>query len=1308
MVDFMDGFSAPAQLAIAKAAELLTGAVLKVAAGAGAKSVFSRLTGGERRDVTRAFERAIATTLRDFPELNEIGFAEWLEQPPPREAFLEILSKPILDPDPSALARLLEPSQFDPSTFPVELPLLVATLRDHFLTSLYSNPKTRSLFDAVVQQDQLAAQRLILDYQRRAQSTLESIQAAISEIRETPIPRVPFMAPDLPPSFVPRPAVFEEIRSKLLRAKGGSVAITTALQGAGGFGKTTLAVALCHDPAVQKEFADGILWVELGETPDLPLKLAELYSALTGKRPGFVGESDATTAIAAVLEERRCILVVDDVWKLEHLRPFLRGGLRCVRLVTTRHLHVAGSAALVRVDEMTGPEAVRLLASKLPDLDADRKALRHLAGRLGEWPLMLDLAGSTLRNRIRQGDTMDGAFAFIQAQLDSRGPTAFDLRNTDDRALAVALTVDLSLHQLDAQERQMLLELSIFPEDVPVPLSVVTLLWGSTRDEMDAFLFRLHDLALVRYEPRTGTMRLHDVMRRYFADRLMEAKDPAVVHARLLDRWSLPAGPVAVAARPTANVRSVAWWRLPPGEAYAWQHLAWHLVAAGRVDELRDLLFDCRWLEAKLRMSGLLAVLADFEVPTHDEELSLVARALRRSGHVVSGDPGQLRSQLTGRLVAIERPRIQQLLADAVTTAVRPWLRPVRPSLTPPTGPLLRTMAGHVSEVSAIALTSDGQRAVSASWDRTLVVWDVESGAAERRLKGHKSGVMAVAMTADGRHAISGDHEGTLRVWDLETGREVWTLKGPASGVTAVAVSADGRRAISGHDGGILNVWNLETGVREVPELAAHQYGVTAVAITADGRRALSGSHDQTLKVWELDAGPEERLLSGHDRWVEELAVTPDGRLAVSGADDGSLKVWDLGTLTPLRTLGGYRFMVDALAVSPDGRRAVAGFYDGTLQVWDLESGVEERVLTAHAGGVKSVALAADGRRAVSSSYDGTVNVWDLDVPSGEPDAARHALRVSAVAITADGRRAVSGSMDQTVKVWNGETGSEEQTLLGNAGVTALALPEGTLQVVAGTWNFTVQAWGLGKEAEESSPARRRVVVAGGRSRGIEPNNVWIVKVWTFEADPGQASVVAENQRAMPMALTAGGWGAGETGGSIAWDAWNLETDMQVRVGLGVPVVALAANGRRAAAGFYDGTLQVWNLETGTLERTLTGPTWITAVAFSADSRYAIAGFYDGTLKVWDLERGARARTVKGHSGKVNGVALTPDARRAASVSWDRTLRLWDLKRGRLLAAFTADGSLECCAVTPEGMRLITGDKSGSVHLLVLEGLPSS
>ncbi|MFM7394671.1 MAG: NB-ARC domain-containing protein [Cyanobium sp.] len=201
--------------------------------------------------------------------------------------------------------------------------------------------------------------------------------------------RVPFMAPDLPIGFVQREKEFDQLRSFLLDPeRSDPVAITTALTGAGGFGKTTLAAALCHDDAILQTFDDGILWVTLGETPNLADALAKLYAGLTGERPFFKDAEDAATTLAEKLERKTCLIVIDDVWDPAHLRPFLPGGEGCARLITSRLVQVVATdvqAKRLLVNEMSGTEALAQAQADLIERWGDPQRLPQAADPAYAW-----------------------------------------------------------------------------------------------------------------------------------------------------------------------------------------------------------------------------------------------------------------------------------------------------------------------------------------------------------------------------------------------------------------------------------------------------------------------------------------------------------------------------------------------------------------------------------------------------------------------------------------------------------------------------------------------------------------------------------------------------------------------------------------------------------------------------------------------------------------------------------------------------------------------------------------------------------
>lgn len=189
---------------------------------------------------------------------------------------------------------------------------------------------------------------------------------------------------------------------------------------------------------------------------------------------------------------------------------------------------------------------------------------------------------------------------------------------------------------------------------------------------------------------------------------------------------------------------------------YTLSYLAMELVEARQSELLLRLLTTFEFLHAKVVELEPQLLIDDFDLAfvlglaDHEDGLRLIQAALRLSAHVLIEDPAQLAGQLIGRLVSFPAPEVQDLLAQAGQWKSAPWLRPLSPILTPPGGSLQRILIGHTASVSDVAITPDGRRAVSASHDRTLKVWDLDRGVEERTLAGHTKDVYAVALSTDG------------------------------------------------------------------------------------------------------------------------------------------------------------------------------------------------------------------------------------------------------------------------------------------------------------------------------------------------------------------------------------------------------------------------------------------------------------------------------------------------------------------------------------------------------------------------------
>lgn len=236
----------------------------------------------------------------------------------------------------------------------------------------------------------------------------------------------PFTVPSLPEHFVERPVEFNEMLQLLLDEKRQNpVALTTALKGGGGFGKTTLAMALCHDPTVRWAFDDGVLWVQFREVVNDSDVLALLNKQIEylGGKGDHIELTSASAALREQLKARDVLMVLDDVWDERYLRYFLQSGT--AYLITTRIDRVVSQAKAkpVMVNQMATREAAMLLAQWIDFKLKDDPRLWDLAKRLGEWPLLLELVGAELRSLLNAEYTLERALQQVIERFETRGIT---------------------------------------------------------------------------------------------------------------------------------------------------------------------------------------------------------------------------------------------------------------------------------------------------------------------------------------------------------------------------------------------------------------------------------------------------------------------------------------------------------------------------------------------------------------------------------------------------------------------------------------------------------------------------------------------------------------------------------------------------------------------------------------------------------------------------------------------------------------------------------------------------------------------
>ncbi len=609
---------------------------------------------------------------------------------------------------------------------------------------------------------------------------------------------------------------------------------------------------------------------------------------------------------------------------------------------------------------------------------------------------------------------------------------------------------------------------------------------------------------------------------------------------------------------------------------------------------------------------------------------------------------------------------------------------------------------GHKGPVQALAISPDCRYALSGSGqpsgDRTLLLWDLNTGQKVRQLGKTTTEVLAAAFMPDGIHAVSGGADRALRLWNVQSGEEIRKFEGHKGAVYGVACSPDGGRFLSCSADKTVRLWDRETG-KCLLTLEGHTEPVRAVAFSPDGKTAASASADHSVRLWDLATGQERKEFHGwHASPVLCVALSPDGRFVASGGQDHQIWLWDVTTGRVARRLRGHTKPVTGLAFAPDGRQLVSGSADHSVRLWYVAAGKERARLSAHTDGVLAVAFAPDGRHVLTAGgarfegewikgRDFSLRWWSVPRPRAisTPGAVEpprkflvlrgHTGEVHPVAFSPDGDFILSGDWDGTMRLWEAEDGEEvrkfERTFDDGKGGKFVALaftPDGK-QVLAGGLDRPLQLWNV--------DTGKAVMVFPLQFRGFNK--------MAFSPDGKSVLLASAQQNYMFL--------------------WDMKTGHAPRAlvshGAGVQSVAFAPDGKRALTSSDDKTVRLWNVENGKELRRFVGHTRsVSRAVFSLDGKKVLSAGHDGSVRLWDTDSGEELLILTGHEGKVNSVVFTPDGRRAVSVGEDKTVRLWDLETGEEVGRHTGHtAEIVSVAMHPDGTRVVTGSRDQTARV---------
>jgi WD40 repeat protein len=557
----------------------------------------------------------------------------------------------------------------------------------------------------------------------------------------------------------------------------------------------------------------------------------------------------------------------------------------------------------------------------------------------------------------------------------------------------------------------------------------------------------------------------------------------------------------------------------------------------------------------------------------------------------------------------------------------------------------LKTLTDHTDSVNSVKFNTTNNTLISASSDNTIKIWSLENYALLKTLYAHTDSVNSIIISDDNKFMISASNDCTIKIWNLKTYACVMSLSGHKDSVKSICLTKDNKTLISASRDFSLKIWDLKS-YKCIKTIEEFPNPVNNIELTSDNKRMITSSY-KIIKIWDTKTWEQINYFWGHRQNVTSIRLNYNKNLLFSASRSSIIKIWSLKKTTWIKDINLYSDSIRFIELTKDSSRAIIGLSNGSIRVIDTKTSKTIKKIASVSTKIHSIAMIPNSLNLITTSDDGSIKILNLDKKHYLTKNINLYEAIEKLTIDCSGNYITVSSFSGIITTLDIDTLKPVNKFKTNPPSNLIALNINSKKLLT-TYNNKINIWDLTTCRIE---------------KNYKINNTYIDKIILYKDDK---SAIISNEGNLIF---------------FSFEESKIITVIKAHY-MNINFITFDNSFKYFATASNDNTIKIWDFKSLKCIKTMLELSPVMNIAFNKNATQILSTSTNGYIKVWEIKTGNCINKIKKEK-IVDKILLTPNNKYMIYTAKNK-IYLWDYIHFNKITDFYnfSDININGCAFT--------------------------